>query len=57
MDPVAEVGSELDKLADVQNQANDMQVADANGLDSLDLNVDVCETVSRQCFSILDFDS
>ena len=48
MDLVAEIGSELDKLGDVQNQANDMQVADANGLDSLDLNVDVCATVSRQ---------
>ena len=47
MDLIAEVGSELDKLADVQNQANDMQVADANGLESLDLNADVCETVSR----------
>lgn len=26
--------------------ANEMQVADANGLDSLDLNVDMIETVS-----------
>ena len=46
MDLVAEVGSELDKLGDVQNMANEMQMADANGLDSLDLNVDMIETVS-----------
>lgn len=47
MDLVAEIGSELDKLGDVQNQANDMHVTDANGLESLDLNADVCSTVSR----------